>query len=110
MKNRPKRTDMELALLAMAATVATVIDVESTIRAQRDPEAVEVNSWIYGERPSRARMYGLNLPLAAGMAYLAYDLKKSSTPRPNSQAWRAPLLLLAAGHAAAAVANLVNFG
>ncbi len=102
---------MELALLAMAATAATVIDVESTVRAQRDPDAVEVNSWVYGERPTRARMYGVNLPLAAGMACLAYNLKKkSSTPGQNSRAWRAPLLLLAAGHAAAAVANLVNFG
>lgn len=101
---------MEFGLLAMAAAVATVMDVESTVRAQRDPEAVEVNSWIYGERPSRARMYGVNLPLAAGFAYLAYNLKRSSSPSSHSSAWRAPLLLLSAGHAAAALANLVNFG
>ncbi len=101
---------MEFALLVMAAAVATVVDVESTVRAQRDPEAVEVNSWIYGRRPTRARMYGVNLPLAAGFAYLTYDLKKRSCPSSNSSAWRAPLLLLTIGHAAAATINLVNFG
>lgn len=100
---------MEFPLLAAAAAVATVMDVESTVRAQRDPEAVEVNSWVYGERPTRSRMYGVNLPLAAGLTYLAYRLKTRSAAGSNAWGWKTPLLLLSAGHAAAAVANLVNF-
>jgi hypothetical protein len=104
------RVNADFVLLAMAAAVATAMDVESTVRAQRDPEAVEVNSWIYGERPGRARMYGVNLPLVAAFAYMAYGLKKNGAPGPNSRLWRAPLLMLTLGHTAAAVVNLIKFG
>jgi hypothetical protein len=102
--------DAELVLLAITATLAAVLDVESTVHAQRDPEAVEVNSWIYGERPSRHRMYGISLPVTIGFAYLGHRLKKMYPSGPNSWAWRAPLTALTLGHGAAAIANFINFG
>ncbi len=108
MTEQSRLIDAEFLLLAVGAGIATAMDIESTVRAQRDPEAAEVNAWIYGERPSRARMYGVNAPLTAAFAYLAYHWRKTR-PGGSRWVWRTPLVALSVGHAAAAAANLVNF-
>jgi hypothetical protein len=89
--------------------VATVTDIESTVQAQHDPQAAEVNSWIYGERPGRARMYAVNLPVNATLTRLAYTWKEQYSHGPKPWVWRIPLIAVAVGHAAAALANYFGF-
>jgi hypothetical protein len=104
------RTPGEFALLLGTAATALLLDVESTKYAQQDPEAAEVNCWIYGERPSRARMYAVALPVSLALAAYAGYLKSSvSADAKNGWAWRVPLWALSLGHGAAAAANFLNF-
>ena len=67
----------DFALLLGTATMALVLDIESTKYAQHDPAAAEVNCWIYGERPSRSRMYAVSVPVTLALAALAGYLKLS---------------------------------
>ena len=88
----------------------------SAAMALDDPEAAEVNSWIYGERPSRSRMYAVSIPvtlaLAAWSGHLKANVSKDAgngADAKNGWAWRLPLLALSLGHCAAAAANYFNF-
>lgn len=109
MEKPPRIVDGEFVALAIAAAMATVMDVESTVQAQRDPDAVEVNAWLYGERPTRTRMYGVNVPLTAALTCLAYHWRRKHGAGPNRWVWRTPLVAAGLGHAAAGIANLLNF-
>jgi hypothetical protein len=101
---------LELAVLLGTAAMALVLDIESTKYAQHDSEAAEVNSWIYGERPSRARMYAVSVPVAVAlMGYAGYLKASVPSETKNSWAWRVPLWGLSLGHAVAAAANFINF-
>ena len=100
----------EFAVLLGTAARALVLDIESTKYAQHDPEAAEVNSWIYGERPSRSRMYAVSVPVTVALAAWAGYLKsRSSVDAKNGWAWRLPLWGLSLGHGVAAAANFLNF-
>jgi hypothetical protein len=101
--------DSDFLLLALTAGVATLMDIESTVHAQHDSEAVEFNSWLYGERPGRVHMYAVNIPVTATMIRLAYSWKGQYSQRPMRWAWRVPLMALAIGHGTAAIANYFNF-
>jgi hypothetical protein len=110
-RNQMKPTMLnEFTVLLGTAAMASVLDIESTKYAQHDPEAAEVNSWIYGERPSRSRMYAVSVPMTVALAAWAGYLKSSSSAdAKNGWAWRLPLLGLTLGHSAAAAANFLNF-
>jgi hypothetical protein len=100
----------EFVVLLGTAAMALVLDIESTKYAQHDPEAAEVNSWIYGERPSRSRMYAVSVPLTLALAAYAGYLKASlSSDAKNGWAWRLPLWGLSLGHGVAAAANFLTF-
>lgn len=100
----------DFALLLGTATMALVLDIESTKYAQHDPAAAEVNCWIYGERPSRSRMYAVSVPVTLALAALAGYLKLSPAAQAkNGWAWRLPLWGLSLGHGVAAAANYLNF-
>jgi hypothetical protein len=101
--------DQNFLLLAFLASIAAYVDIESTVHAQADPEAAEVNSWIYGERPGRVRMYTVNVPVTAGLAALAYSWKMKYSHGARPWVWRVPLLASAVGHGVAAIANYLNF-
>ena len=110
MKPTSTKVPDEFIALLGAAAAAVVLDIESTKYAQQDPEAAEVNRWIYGERPSRSRMYAVSLPVTAGLAaWSAYLRANSSADAKNRWAWRVPLWGLGVGHTVAAVANFINF-
>jgi hypothetical protein len=103
-------TPDEFAVLLGTAAMALVLDIESTKYAQRDPEAAEVNSWIYGERPSRSRMYAVSVPVTLALAAFAGYLKENlPADAKNGWAWRLPLWGLSLGHGIAAAANFLNF-
>jgi len=99
----------EFAVLLGTAAMALVLDVESTKYAQRDPEAAEVNSWVYGERPSRSRMYAVSIPVTVALAAYAGYLKASRSEDGSGPVWKVPLWGLSVGHAVAAAANFLNF-
>lgn len=104
------RTRSEFALLLTTTAMATMLDIESTKYAQHDPEAAEVNSWIYGERPSRRRMYAVSVPVTLVLAAFAGYLKENlSADAKNRWAWQLPLWGLSIGHGVAAAANFLNF-
>lgn len=108
-QTKPTMPD-EFTVLLGTAAMAMVLDIESTKYAQHDPEAAEVNSRIYGERPSRSRMYAVSLPVTVVLAAWAGYLKsRSSADAKNGWAWRLPLWGLTLGHGAAAAANFLNF-
>ena len=100
----------EFTVLLGTAAMALVLDIESTKYAQHDPEAAEVNSWIYGESPSRSRMYAVSVPVTVALAaYAGYLKSRSSVDAKNSWAWRLPLWGLTLGHGVAAAANFLYF-
>jgi hypothetical protein len=104
------RTRGEFAVLLATTAMATMLDIESTKYAQRDPESAEVNSWIYGERPSRSRMYAVSVPVTLVLAAIAGYLKVNLTAdAKNRWAWQLPLWGLSIGHGVAAAANFLNF-
>jgi hypothetical protein len=104
------RTRGEFAVLLATTAMATMLDIESTKYAQHDPEAAEVNSWIYGERPSRSRMYAVSVPVTLVLAAFAGYLKENlSADVKNRWAWQLPLWGLCIGHGIAAAANFLNF-
>jgi hypothetical protein len=108
-QTKAKRPD-EFALLLGTAAMALVLDIESTKYAQHDPEAAEVNRWIYGERPSRSRMYAVSVPVTLALAAFAGYLKVSlSANAKNRWAWRLPLWGVGLGHGVAAAVNFLNF-
>lgn len=105
----PKMPD-EFAVLLGTSAVALVLDIESTRYAQHDPEAAEVNRWIYGERPSRHRMYAVSVPVTLALAAFAAYLKLSlPADARNRWAWRLPMWGLSLGHGVAAAANFLSF-
>jgi len=54
-----------------------VRDVESTHRVLRDcAGCYEANSWLYGKRPSRHRMYLTHVGIVGGMGLLSYKTKQ----------------------------------
>jgi len=101
--------DITFLLLAVAAGIATFVDIESTVHAQCDPDAVEMNSWIYGERPRRALMYAINVPVTGALTCLAYSWKTRHSQHSERRVWCAPLVILGIGHGAAAIFNYFNF-
>jgi hypothetical protein len=112
MERNQSKTRMpdEFSLLLGTVAAATVLDVESTKYAQHDPEAVEFNSWIYGERPSRARMYAVSLPVTLALVAYAGHLKATMPAEgKNAWAWQVPLWGLSLGHGLAAAANFIKF-
>jgi hypothetical protein len=103
-------TTAPFAALLGTAAAALVLDIESTKYAQRDPEASEFNSWIYGERPSRSRMYAVSIPVTIGLAAWSAHLRSASCADAKSRwAWQFPLWALSVGHGIAAAANFIQF-
>ncbi len=99
----------EFIALLGTAVAALALDVESTKYFQRYPDAAESNSWIYGERPSRGRMYAVGLPVAVALSALAGHLKSSCPPKAKHPwAWRVPLWGLILGHGIAAATNFLD--
>lgn len=102
-----RTADRQFWAWTAAAGAATVLDIESTAHALRQPGTAEGNSWLYGAHPSRARMYATNAPIDALFTYLAYWAKKRPCTL-HCGMWRFPLVALTAVHAGAGTANLVR--
>jgi hypothetical protein len=96
--------DREFVLLHTLSTVALIADLETTARGfEAQPKATELNP-MFGARPTRARLYGIAVPLNALSLYLSYHYKKVE-PRRNS--WKIGPGVSIAIHTAAVINNLI---
>jgi hypothetical protein len=86
-------------LLLAAATTATIADCETTKAQLSDPNAREGDP-IFGSRPSRARLYGISLPLLGLNAFVSAKLKSR-----HSRAWPVLFGVMTGAHGAAAIHN-----
>ncbi len=99
---RPKAFDRGFGVWMAASFAATAADIESTAHGISSCGAVELNP-LFGSRPSRARMYGVGMPITAGYDLLALWAKRR---RPNSRLWMLLPGSMTALHAGAAAHNL----
>jgi hypothetical protein len=94
----------EFLLWAVAANAATIADIESTAWVFRNCATCTEVSPIYGRRPTRARMYAMNIPVNAFSLWLANHVRHSCEG-PQCWTWRIPLVVLSVVHGGAAAHN-----
>jgi hypothetical protein len=99
----PRTLDSRFILLQALSAVALVTDVETTVRDLQGSKSVELNP-LFGQHPTRARLYGINVPLNLLSFYVSYRYKKRE---PQGRAWKVGPALFIAVHTAAAINNLV---
>ena len=76
--------DKKFWFSAAVMVAVSVLDIESTKHAMnRDPNARELNSWLYGKRPTRKKMYGILLPVTAAEIWAMWFVKKDA----DNKAW-----------------------
>jgi hypothetical protein len=90
-----KTWDTTFVLLSGVATALTVADMELTARCTARQTCSEVNP-LYGANPTRARLYGISLPMLGGELFLARWLKHR---HPDRKVWMMPLIANSATHA-----------
>lgn len=100
-KPQPKKAikSPSYILLLTAATAATIADCESTRAALNDPNNRESNP-LFGTHPSRARMYGISVPILAVNAWAGATLKQR-----GKRWWPLGLTVVTGAHGAAALHN-----
>jgi hypothetical protein len=93
--------------IAVGVMIAgTVADVETTAAAlERCKNSHEVNSWLYGRRPSRGRMYGINVPIMAAVTWIAAKNKQDKRAGDFHAMWPITLLVTGGVHGFAAAHN-----
>jgi hypothetical protein len=104
--NNSKLTlDRKFILLQTFSTSALVADLETTahVFAGRQPKAIELDP-LFGQHPTRARLYGIGVPLDAFIFYMSYHAKKAAS---NRRIWEIGPGLSIAVHSAAAINNLI---
>ena len=95
--------DRQFILLNTFSTVALVADLETTVYdLGGQSKSAELNP-LFGQHPTRARLYGIAVPLNALSFYVSYRYKKSA---PGRNLWKLGPGLLIAVHTAATVNNL----
>jgi hypothetical protein len=66
------------------------------------PNYAEINSWLYGRRPSLGRYYAMDLATDGGAAFLSYKLLHSRRKYPRLLGWL-PLVATSGTHADGAI-------
>jgi len=97
----PGVADRQFWILVGATAGAAVLDGETTIRGLQNPGRQEINP-LLGTHPDRARFYTTVGVVDAGVAYLAYRLKRSG----HDKLWKVPLLGATSVHLGGAINNL----
>jgi hypothetical protein len=97
--------DKKFWIAAAVIVAASALDVESTVYWQKAcPTCREVNSWLYGKRPSRKRMYltlgAISAAEIAGMWWVKRDDQQQGT-----KVWLVVPIAHTAGHGGAAWYN-----
>lgn len=77
-EKKPRIADKKFWLVVAVSAATAILDVESTSYCMRhNPGCTESNRWLYGERPSRRRMYFTQAGVVAGISGATYLLKKT---------------------------------
>jgi hypothetical protein len=96
--------DRNFILLHALSTVALFADLETTARSfQGQGKATELNP-LFGAHPTRARLYGIAVPLNVLSFYFSYHYKKIE---PGRSFWKIGPGLTLAVHTAATINNLI---
>lgn len=105
-KPHRKIADKKFWIFAGLQIGATVADFETTQWALRsDPGAREINP-LFGQRPSRLRMYGIGMPLSLFQIALQYHAKSTADETGKARAaWIVGASMNAGLHTALAVHN-----
>ena len=93
------RTFMLLATVSAAAMVA---DVELTANCVKTVSKCREGNPLMGSDPSRARLYGVNVPIYAGEMMLSRMFRRKY---PERKLWMLPVLSLTGSHVAGAASN-----
>jgi hypothetical protein len=99
----PRTLDRKFILLQTLSAAALVADVETTMRDLGGQRASELNP-LFGQHPTRARLYGINVPLNVLSFYVSYHFKKTE---PSRSLWKVGPALSLAVHATATINNLI---
>jgi hypothetical protein len=99
---KAKLFDRSYKTWMLASFAATVVDIETTAHGLGACGLVETNP-LLGRTPSRAKMYGIGLPMTAGYNLLALWVKRRT---PHSRVWMIIPGAMTAVHAGAAGHNL----
>lgn len=94
------RTFVFLATLSAAATVA---DIELTANCLKTNRNCRETNPLLGSDPSRARLYGVNVPILAGQMMLSRMLQRRF---PQRKLWMAPFISTTGTHVVGVASNL----
>jgi len=99
MVERPKpkvRTfNRSFTVLALLSAAAMVADVELTANCLKTVPNCRESNPLMGSDPSRARLYGVNVPIYAGTILLSRMLRHRS---PDRKVWMTPFLSFTGAH------------
>lgn len=95
--------DREFIRYSVLSVVATAADVATTARALENNNTRELDP-LYGGHPTRARLYGITVPLQAFLLYTSYYDKRIA---PRRTTWKTLLKISIIAHTAAATNNLI---
>ena len=97
--------DKKFWIATAVIVAASALDVESTMHWQRAcPACREMNSWLYGKRPSRKRMY-LTLGAITGLEVWGMWWVKRDDMKQGTKVWVVIPVLHAGAHSGAAAYN-----
>jgi hypothetical protein len=96
---KPRVFTKKFAAAVIVAGAATAADVEVTAHCVKMPACIEGNFGVYGTRPSRAKLYAINIPVTGLGVFLAYAMKHEGFDK----TWWVPLAPGIALHSYAAV-------
>jgi len=99
----PRVVDSKFILLNTLSTLAMVADLETTAHDLEGAKSAELNP-LFGQHPSRARLYGVSVPLNVISFYVSYHYKRS---QPSRSLWKVGPALSIAVHTAATINNLI---
>jgi hypothetical protein len=96
--------DRHFILLNTLSAVALVADLETTVRGvEGQAKGAELNP-LFGSHPTRARLYGIAVPLNIFSLYVSYHYKKIE---PRGSIWKLGPGVSIGVHTAAAINNLI---
>lgn len=98
---RPRIFNRTFAILTAVSAAAMVADIELTANCLKTAVNCHEANPLLGKDPSRARLYGVNVPIFAGEMMLSRMLR-----RKERKAWMMPLVSLTGMHSVGAASNL----
>ena len=100
---KPRTFNHTFAILALVSAAMTVADVELTANSLKTVANSREANPLLGSNPSRARLYGVSVPIYAGEIALGHLLRRRF---PERKSWMRPFVSLTGAHAVGVVSNL----